>query len=73
MDTIGLYLIAFLAPALVFLPIGFAASSVSRKFPSVFANAASAVTAFAIVPAAVCYGVIFLIAALDFVDYIQKL
>lgn len=68
---IGLFIIAFLAPLAVFGPFALFIRRLAARRPSLVEDAARTQTLFVWLPLAVCYGLISLIAALAFVDYIK--
>ena len=67
----GLYLIAFLAPLLVFGPFAYFIHTMERNGKFILGPNKRAMSVFVFAPLAISYGLIFLIAAIDFIAFIQ--
>lgn len=70
---LGLYAIAFLAPLAVFGLFAYFIVSLHAQKKIFVANPRAALTFFVYIPIAISYGIIFVVATLDFIQYLQKL
>lgn len=70
---VGLYLIAFVGPLIVFGPIAFAINLIARSNPSFFESKQRAIALYVGLPIAVSYGFVIVASASLFISYLFTL